>query len=73
MTGGQVQGKWVLVQNNGEFGITELELAGSNCNSFLKEFLNLISMMDCSTSVKELCGPVALKKGSGVVSNSMWQ
>ena len=31
MTEGQVQGKWVLVRNNGEFEITEFELAGSNC------------------------------------------
>ena len=32
MTEGEVQGKWVLVRNNGEFEITEFELAGSNCN-----------------------------------------
>ena len=31
MTEGQVQGKWVLLQNNGDFEITEFELAGSNC------------------------------------------
>ena len=31
MTEGQVQGKWVLVRNNGKFVITEFELAGSNC------------------------------------------
>ena len=31
MTEGQVQGKWVLVRNNGEFEITEFELAGPNC------------------------------------------
>ena len=33
MTGGQVQGKWLLVQNNGEFEITEFELAGFNCSN----------------------------------------
>ena len=33
MTEGQVQGKWVLVRNDGEFEITEFELAGSNCIS----------------------------------------
>ena len=31
MTEGQVQGKWVLVRNNGEFKITKFELARSNC------------------------------------------
>ena len=31
MTEGQVQGKWVLVRNNGEFEVTEFELAGSYC------------------------------------------
>ena len=31
MTEGQVRGKWVLVPNNGEFEISEFELAGSNC------------------------------------------
>ena len=32
MTEGQVQEKWVLVQNNGEFEKTEFELVGSNCS-----------------------------------------
>ena len=31
MTEGQVQGKWVLIRNNGEFEIAGFELAGSNC------------------------------------------
>ena len=31
MTEGQVQGKYLLVRNNGEFEIIEFELAGSNC------------------------------------------
>ena len=31
MTEGQVQGKWVLVRNNGELEMTKFELAGSNC------------------------------------------
>ena len=33
MTEGQVQGKCVLVRNNGEFEITECKLAGSNCSN----------------------------------------
>ena len=36
MTEGQIQGKCVLVRNNGEIEITELKLVGSNCNNFLK-------------------------------------
>ena len=32
MTVGQVQGKWILVRNNGEFEIAEFELARSNCS-----------------------------------------
>ena len=39
MTERQVQGKWVLVCNNGGFEITEIELAGSNC-IFIKDNWN---------------------------------
>ena len=31
MTDEQIKGKWSSVRNNGEFEITELESAGSNC------------------------------------------
>ena len=35
MTERQIQGKRVLVRNNGQFEITEFELAGSNCTRVL--------------------------------------
>ncbi len=31
MNEGQIQGKWLLVRNNGEFEITVFELVGFNC------------------------------------------
>ena len=31
MTEGEIQGKWFLIQNNGEFEVTKFKLVGSNC------------------------------------------
>ena len=51
MTEEQVQGKWVLVRNNGEFEITEFELARSNCNQFLNRICEFNKIINISLSL----------------------
>ena len=54
MTEGEVQGKWVLVRNNGEFEITEFKLVGSNCSwktlAQKKRWPNMVSVLNTGSS-----------------------